>query len=372
LEKKIAADASGPEVLNYNQLTGLEMLSTFDKAGGRRETRRSRERKEASVTKELPQMPCTQLIPTGDIDGTGLVGLVVSKLLELEETCEALSPWERKDVSRASWVADLEERVHTWSSSAQLVVGPPHSSHAGVTSEVGSEAFATPASTSKRSARTPDSLDSSDSKRRKLDSGSPASTSSSQASPSQILALLKSPLLDLEQRVFEITGLATATQDADEADDNMSATSEDQHSRREQKEKLAWKKKIHALRSMDNRYHVQIREGVVEAITAARKAHFGSIVTKLRSALLLYQPMAAGECQAAALAVLDSHGGYHEEDHDDSDDESEAEEEIVGAEEVPSALSTDAMALTGSLGGDDDSDRVDWINAVKSCKTLSR
>jgi len=176
----------------------------------------------------------------------------------------------------------------------------------------------------------------------------------------------------LEQRVFEITGLAIATQDADEADDNMSASSEDHRSSQEQKEKLLWKKKINALRTMDTRKHVQIREIVVEAITAARKAHFGSIVTKLRSALLLCQPHAAGECKNAALRVLDSHGGYHEEDVD-SDEESETEEEAAEEEEeVPSALSAEAMALTGNLGGDDDADRIDWINAVKSCKTLSR
>ena len=370
MEKRIASDAI-PAEPDYNELTGLEMLRKFDTAASRRETRRSRERKEASTTKHLPEMPSTKLIPTGDIDGTGLVGAVVSKLLELEETCEALSPWERTDVSRGSWIADLEERVHTWNCSSQVVVGPPQS-HAVDASEVGFDSFGTPISKSKRSSV--GSIDSTDSKRRKLDSGSPASTaSSSQASPSQILALLKTPLLDLEQRVFDITGLATATQDADEADDNMSATSEDQRSRQEEKEKLAWKKKIHALRSIETKKHVQVRELVIDAITAARKAHFGSVVAKLRSALLLYQPNAAGECKAAALTVLDNHGGYHEEDFDESDDESEEEQDTSEKEnEAPTALSTEAMALTGNLGGDDDADRVDWINAVKSCKTLSR
>lgn len=370
MEKRIASDAV-PVAPDYEELTGLKMLTKFDKAGGRRQTRRSRERKDDSETGELPEMLCTKLIPTGDIDGSGLVGLVVSKMLALEETCEALSPWERSDTSRASWIADLEERAHAWSSSAEVVIGP---SNADDASEVGSDSFGTPASTLKRSARTPGSVSSAVSKRRRLDDGSPASTSSSTyASPSQILAQLKTPLMDLEQRVYEITGLAMATQDADEADDNMSASSEDKRSRQEEKKKLAWKKKINALRIMDGRMHVQVREAVVEAITAARKAHFSSIVTKLRSALLLHQPHAAGECKEAALAVLDSHGGYHEEDPDESDDESIADEEMAEEEEdVPSALSIEAMALTGNLGGDDDADRVDWTNGVKNCKTLSR
>jgi hypothetical protein len=111
---------------------------------------------------------------------------------------------------------------------------------------------------------------------------------------------------------------------------------------------------------------------VVEAITAARKAHFGRVVSKLRSALLLHRPNAAGECKAAALAVLDSHGGYHAED-DDSDDESDKEEEInEEKDDVPTLLNAEATMISGSLGGDDDADRVDWIDAVKSCKTLSR
>ena len=172
--------------------------------------------------------------------------------------------------------------------------------------------------------------------------------------------------------MFEITGLATATQDADEADDNMSASSEDQRSLQEQKEKLAWKKKINALRYIETKRHSQIREVVVEAITAARKAQQGSVVSKLRSALLLHHPNAASECKVAALAVLDNHGGYHEED-DDSDDESVMDDENNEEEdEIPSLLCGEAMMITGSLGGDDNADRVDWIDAVKSCKTISR
>lgn len=152
----------------------------------------------------------------------------------------------------------------------------------------------------------------------------------------------------------------------------MSASSEDERSRQEQKEKLAWKKKIYALHSIETKRFSQIREVVVEAITAARKAHFGSVVAKLRSALLLHRPQAAGECKAAALTVLDSHGGYHPED-DDSDEESDAEEEITEVEaEVPTLLSGVATMISGSLGGDDDADRIDWIDAVKNCKTLAR
>lgn len=179
LEKRIAADAI-PQVPDYDELTGLQLLRKFD-AVGRRETRLSRERKAAAVTKALSDMPCTKLIPSGNIDDTGLVGYVVSEMLRLEERCNKLSPWERDDVSRDRWIADLEDRIHSWNSINQVVIGPP------LTQDDASE------SGSKRVSI--DSADSSDSKRRRLANDSPSSSTTSlsqaTASPAQILSLLK-------------------------------------------------------------------------------------------------------------------------------------------------------------------------------------
>lgn len=177
LEKRIAADAI-PQVPDYDELTGLQLLRKFD-AVGRRETRLSRERKAAAVTKALSDMPCTKLIPSGNIDDTGLVGYVVSEMLHLEERCNKLSPWERDDVSRDRWIADLEDRIHSWNSINQVVIGPPPTQDDA--SESGSKRVSI------------DSADSSDSKRRRLANDSPSSstTSLSQASPAQILSLLK-------------------------------------------------------------------------------------------------------------------------------------------------------------------------------------
>ena len=178
LEKRIAADAV-PKVPDYDELTGLELLRKFD-AIGRRETRSSRERKAAAVTKALSTMPCTKLIPSGNIDDTGIVGYVVSVILQLEERCNKLCPWEREDMSRDRWIADLEDCVLSWNSINQLVIGPPQMQDDA--SESGS----------KRSA------DSSDSKRRRLGNDSPSSPSSlSQVPPAQILSLLKVRLLFL-------------------------------------------------------------------------------------------------------------------------------------------------------------------------------
>jgi hypothetical protein len=186
LEKQIAADAV-PKVPDYDELTGLELLRKFD-AVGKRETRRSRELK-ATAPKGFPGIPCTKLIPSGNIDGSGLVGSAVSEMLDLEERCDKLSPWERDDISRDRWIADLEDRVHSWNGVNQVVIGPPQKLVVDDASGSGSATIGTPVSKSKRLSI--GSADSTDSKRRRL-GDSPSSTASpSQASPAQIISLLK-------------------------------------------------------------------------------------------------------------------------------------------------------------------------------------
>jgi hypothetical protein len=187
LEKRIGADAV-PKIPDYDELTGLELLRKFD-AVGKRETRRSRDR-EAAAPRAFPRMPCTKLIPSGNIDGSGLIGSAVSEMLDLEERCDKLSPWERDDVSRDRWIADLEARVHSWNSINQVVIGPPQKLVVDDAGESGSATIGTPESKSERISI--GSADSTDSKRRRLDNDSPSSTPSLiQASPAQILSLLK-------------------------------------------------------------------------------------------------------------------------------------------------------------------------------------
>jgi hypothetical protein len=136
----------------------------------------------------------------------------------------------------------------------------------------------------------------------------------------------------------------------------------------------AWKKKVDLIRSMPAKKHVQVRDALVAAIAAARKAHLPDVVSELRAALLLYHPNAAKDCKDAAVEVLLKHGDYDRSDDDDDDEEIEAEdssEEKEEKEEV-SVLSTEAVTLRSCLGGSDDATRADWVDAVKACKTLSR
>ena len=190
-----------------------------------------------------------------------------------------------------------------------------------------------------------------------------------------VLCQSQQPLLELEARVFELTGLAMAARDADEADDNMSTSEEDEAA----KQAMAWKRIAFRLTRMPAKAHVKIRQAVVDAIAAARKAQLGPIVAELRSALLLFHPEAAGQCKAATLEVLERHGGYDdfdEDDEDDDDDEEEVQQEQSPLDELDTGLSSvlcaEAVIINSSLDGQEDAGRADWIAAVKRTKTISK
>jgi hypothetical protein len=197
-----------------------------------------------------------------------------------------------------------------------------------------------------------------------------------------LLSLNQQPLLDLENRVFEMTGLATAAQDADEADDNMSRNEEDMKAGTQEKLELAWKKLVNRLTGLPAKAHVKIRQIVVEAISAARKAHLLDVVAKLKTqALLQFHPDAAGQCKAGALKILEEYGGYDDADDDedeededaaDDDEETNAKKDQQGETGISAVLCVDAVTLNSSLDGLEDSTRADWISTIKSTKTISK
>lgn len=370
-----ATGKKAPAARDYADLTGLVALMKFEMAG-RVETRRTREQKGAAQARKLPLMHCSKLCSTGNIDGTGLVGILVSSMLDLEEHCESLAAWDRKDVSRSTWISRLEGAVHAWNGISPDILGSPEPPSRNGLAPSAISSFSMDAGTPAISRQLKrDSIGSDASslaKRRKLDSPAPTSSSGIAApTVSSIISILKQPLLDLEERVADITNVALATRDADLADDNMSTDSsgEDQTSR-ERLEK-AWKKIVHKLRQTPAKKHSQIRELLVSAIGAARKAHVPQVVAQLRAALLLYHPNAASDCKVAAIKVLEANGGWDEEDDEESDDEGDGNEDPQ-EEAAPSVLSAEAAFLRSSLGGSEDASREDWVGLVKSVKTISR
>ena len=332
--------------LDYEELTGLKLLRAYE-APARRETRRAREVKEV-VARPVELLPCSILVPTGNIDGSGIVGQIVSILLEMEELCESVSPSDSED-SRKTWLSKVEGTVHTWFSMTPLQIGPSFLDLEEATSNGRASLGASPSK-----------------KRRESGASSSGFGSPSVAS---IISALRQPLLDLEARVADITNVAVASKDAELADDNMSTSSEDAE---KEENELAWKKELFRLTQITSRQHVMVRELVVKAITLARKAHASGAVAGLRAALLLYHPNAAADCRNAGIKVLEDHGGYEGDDLDDDLEEEEEGTDDKAAETAESVLSVEAASLMGCLGGSDDVSRSDWIEMVKSCKTLSR
>lgn len=368
LERKIKQDES-PKGPDYYELTGMRVIKNFDSVS-KRQTRRILEKKKASQF-EFPAMPCSKLWPTGNMDGTGVVGLIVSEILNVERLCESLCSWQKEGPGRTRWVADLEEIVFLWCASSPPVLGPDGLDGprdpllSGLMSSrrsLGTSLKSTPGK------RHPAESAISDGKRRRLESPASMVANGGQVTPASIISALKHPLMELEERIYEVTGLAMAERDAGEADDNMSAASDDEEEHQEMHMNL-WKKKVFQIRNTPAKKYTFIRDCLIEAIAAARKAQYPVIVAKLRAALLLQQPSSAGDCKAAALAVLLEYGGYNVDEENQGDEVEVKDDE---EEAVPSLLNTEAMMITGSLDGDDMANRLDWIEGVEDCKTLSR
>ena len=393
MERYIARNKSVQHtVLDYKEVTGFNALVQFESSTDTR--RATREKKgQASTTatvSKLPILNCSKLYPTGNIDGTGLVGMLVSSLLDLEERCNALAQWDRTDVTRANWMNKLENAVSMWHSICadmfESSITEPSSRNNTTYGSLDSPMDSSSRSELKRSSVDQESGVSSTKRPRKTDSPSTLSMVSSVAgvpTVSSILTALKQPLLDLEERVADITNVALATKDADLADDNMSSTDEGEDNLNMERMELDWKRLINKLRSVPARHNTKIHKLLVDAITAARKAHLQQVVAELRNALLLYRPKAPHESKMAAIKVLLLHGDY-DATGDNEDDEQDEVNDIEDGENVDnnddpaiedaitSVLSAEAAILRSSLGGSDDARREDWVGMVKAVRTMSR
>ncbi|KAL7566249.1 hypothetical protein ACA910_011311 [Epithemia clementina (nom. ined.)] len=340
------------KAVSRDDLTGLALLRSFDSGQDRRETRRSREKK-GSDSRPVPNLSCSSLVPSGNIDGTGILGMLVSQLLLVEEACQSVSPWIPEE-KRKSWIKKVESAVHSW----HILINQQNfaqGEHA-VDAEAGSQngSFGVGFSSAK--------------KRRGADTSN--TTVSGLQSFGSLANSLKQPLLEIEDRVAEITYVAVTSRDAEIADDNMSTDGSGDAEKHQFD--LAWKRELHRLRSTPARQHVKVRERLVNAISLARKANAAEAVAGLRAALLLFHPNAASDSRKAGISVLEAHGDFSGPELDDDGGDDEGNDEKIEQEEVMSVLSAEAALLTGCLGRSDEATRADWIELVKSCKTLSR
>ncbi len=114
LEKSVA---EGNVVKEYDMEfeTGLDMLREFDTQEQQTQRRRANRRELKAVEEEdegVKKMHCSKLWPSGKIDDTGIVGLTVSQMLNLEERVDKLAKWETGD--RKKWIESLETAIHSW------------------------------------------------------------------------------------------------------------------------------------------------------------------------------------------------------------------------------------------------------------------
>ena len=169
--------------------------------------------------------------------------------------------------------------------------------------------------------------------------------------------------------------------DVEEADQYASAhkaeDDEGQEDAAKEREELdsAWKKKINRLANIPTKKTSLIRDIIIASISIARKSHMNDVLNDLRDALMLHRPMAAGAAKQKALEVLVKYGGYYGDD-EESDDEGDMDIDVDGAqkvieEKVETLLCGEANTIFASVKDDDEADRVEWINSVKNCKTVS-
>lgn len=116
LEKSIE-EGKVVKLFDFEAATGLHMLRDFDDQAVQNQRRRAsrrdvQKRQKVEEEHDLPRLPCSRLWPSGHIDGTGMVGLIATQLLELEERVERLVSWDKGD--RKTWIASLETAIHAW------------------------------------------------------------------------------------------------------------------------------------------------------------------------------------------------------------------------------------------------------------------
>lgn len=123
LENEITAleqelkDGQAKKEYDLEAETGVEMLRMFESESqqllGKRANRRETKQHEEELAQAgVPKIKCSALWPSGRIDGTGIVGMIVKQMLDLERRVEKLAPWENGD--RSAWSSRLESAIETW------------------------------------------------------------------------------------------------------------------------------------------------------------------------------------------------------------------------------------------------------------------
>ncbi len=345
-EEERQEKAGREKASDYFSLTGLQMVMDLFASAGKKQTRSSRKADDIVETgnPSIADMTCDKLWWDDKVGGNGTVNVLVNALLEMEDKCNELSPWKRHDTTRDEWRKQLSDASVAWTQDCSMQLGPSAENGDDMTSRLGQGSL--------------------------------------KMTYANIVSSIKCSLKDLELRVFEISGQKKAVEEADTVEEDGSAQSDDEDDAEQKKRGQNWKIKINALNRVPTPKYTLIRDIIVAAITVARKSHLNQVAAELKAALQLHRPHAAGEAKVAALAVLENHGGYdasgdEEEDVDFDelaavDTPAESPDNEADDAAITSMLCSEAIMMSGSIGGDDDADPYDWSDAIKECKSLSR
>jgi len=350
-EEERQEKAGREKASDYFSLTGLRMVVDLYASAGKKLTRSSRKADDDDESGNPPiaEMTCDKLWWDDKVGGNGTVNVLVNALLEMEDKCNDLSPWKRNDATREEWRKQLSDASVAWAQDCLMQLGP--------SADYDDEATSPSPNKSQR-------------------------TESLKMSHANIVASIKACLKDLELRVFEMSGQKKAVEEADTVEEDGGDQSGDEDDVDQKKRGQNWKIKINALNRVPTPKYTLIRDIIVAAITVARKAHLNQVAAELKAALQLHRPHAAGEAKAAAIAVLEKYGGCDasgDEEEDVDFDELAAVDAPADSPDneahdaaIASMLCSEAIMMSGSIGGDDDADPYDWSDAIKECKSLSR
>ena len=100
-EKQLEIESNGPD---YRLLTGIEVVSEFES--------------------NYKVDTCFSKFCETDSNISRNISVITSKILNLENFCEELDPWEQKDLPRAAWISNIKDITQAYERGSHLILGP--------------------------------------------------------------------------------------------------------------------------------------------------------------------------------------------------------------------------------------------------------
>jgi hypothetical protein len=100
-EKQLEIEKNGPD---YRTSTGIDIITEFESSKN--------------------VHTCFSKFCQENSKTSGIVGVITSKMLDLENYCEELDLWDRKDLPRAAWISNIGDITQSYERGNYIVLGP--------------------------------------------------------------------------------------------------------------------------------------------------------------------------------------------------------------------------------------------------------